>query len=161
VLAAGPTTTLYEMGDDLEEDELATFARFRALPLAALPGGGLKDGDLLHVHDDSAGKFEVEIKLVQTDAAEGAPPHAFVLQGDVPAAVQPVEEAAPAAPEPPAAAAPAADGDECVVIDDDEPAAAPAGAAKRKRDDDGEVDSGAAKKGKQPAAEEDDEIVIL
>ena len=162
----GCNSILYDAADGLDDDEVAHFDGLRSRLLADLPGGGLTDGSLITVEDDTAGKFECEIKLVQRSAPADAEPFAVDLQGIVPT---PVEEAAPAAAEAPPAEPPKApaaalttDADGCIVLDDDEVVAAANG--KRKRGGEDEEVQRDPKKGKAPmppAADDDDEIVIL
>jgi ubiquitin-like 1-activating enzyme E1 B len=182
VMAAG--SYLYEHGDDLDEDDVAKYARFRTLPLASLPLGGITDGSIVSVSDDTAGKFEVEIKFVHRAAAPGDAPHAFVLDGNVPAVVAAAggadgagpsgaagEEAAEVESKAPKAAALTTDADGCILLDDEDAPAAPAApGGKRKRGaDEGEGDEDAAAaaaaakkgKGKAVAAADDDEIEVI
>jgi ubiquitin-like 1-activating enzyme E1 B len=179
VMAAG--SYLYEHGDDLDEDDVAKYVRFRALPLAGLPLGGITDGSIVSVSDDTAGKFEVEMKFVHRDAAPGDAPYAFALEGNVPAAVVAAAADDGAGPSgaaggeaaeveskaPKAAATLATDADGCILLDDEEEPAAPAAAGgKRKRgaegggDEDAAAAAAAAKKGKGKAVVEDEIEVI-
>ena len=149
-------TTLYEGGDGLDEDEVENYAALCKRTLPQLPCGGLNDGDLITVQDETAeGQFEVEIKLVQRAPAEGESARAFDLLGNVPKVVA----AAPPPPppeEPAAPAAAAAGDDECIVLDGEEPEVG----TKRKRGDDNDEQQDATKHAK-PAAEDDDDIIVL
>jgi ubiquitin-like 1-activating enzyme E1 B len=152
-------TTLFEGGDGLDEDEVENYAALRKRTLPQLPCGGLGDGDIISVQDETPdGTFEVEIKLVQRAPAAGEDARAFDLQGNVPKPV-----AAPPPPPPPAEPAPppAADAgdDVCIILDE---GGEPEVGTKRKRGDEADEHPDDAKKGKpEPAAADDDDVIVL
>lgn len=51
---------MYEEGPDLEPDEAAESAAFRPVALAALPGGGIRNGAIVAV-SDQAQAFEAQL----------------------------------------------------------------------------------------------------
>ena len=51
---------MYEEGPDLDADEAAESAAFRPVALAALPGGGIKNGAIVAV-SDQAQAFEAQL----------------------------------------------------------------------------------------------------
>lgn len=51
---------MYEEGPDLDEDEVAGYAKFLGRPLNALPAGGIKDSSMVEV-SDQAQKLELSI----------------------------------------------------------------------------------------------------
>jgi hypothetical protein len=51
---------MYEEGPDLEADEAAESAAFRPVALAALPGGGIRNGAIVAV-SDQAQAFEAQL----------------------------------------------------------------------------------------------------
>lgn len=161
----GPNTTLYLQDDDLDEDEIATYARNRSTALRRLPAGGVPSGTVLAVTDFSQ-SFNFELLVTHKPAGEWdeeEEPEGFTLRGDqakLAAGAEAAEaggggggeggEGAGAGGDRGAAAEAVDDLDDVVIMDDDaeEVQAAAAAAAessgKRKRgDDDGGGDGGA------------------
>eukprot|EP00887_Chlorella_sp_A99_P005739 scaffold1.g5739.t1 len=88
-------TFVYEEGEDLEQDEVAMYARLLPRPLAELPGGGVRHGAALAVGDQEQ-HFSLTLMVSHAeDLDEAQHPDGFELAGTLPEA-QP-EEAAPAA----------------------------------------------------------------
>jgi ubiquitin-like 1-activating enzyme E1 B len=142
--------------EGLDEEELADNARVRSRTLATAPGGGLKDGDIVQLLDDTSSlKFEIQlVHRTQWDAA--TEPDGFLVSGEIQAPVQAAPQETPAEAAAPAAAA----GDDDILVMDDEAVPQPGAGAKRKRGaEDGEhADAGPAKK---HAADEGDDVIVL
>jgi ubiquitin-like 1-activating enzyme E1 B len=149
----------YEEGEGLDADEEAAYAALRPRTLAALPGGGLRDGAVLEVTDQEQ---DLRVQVVVTHAAEwdeDARPERFVLEGEAPAAAAPTagEDAGPAA----AAAPEEEDADDIVIeAEDGKATAAGKGKGKAKRARGGEGGARGAKRAR-PAAAAADAIEIL
>lgn len=83
---AAPGGFLYEEGDDLDADEIASYSALRPLALASLPGGGLHDGTVMTV-TDNAQAVTVAVTLAHVSPWDAdARPDGFVLEGQAPTA---------------------------------------------------------------------------
>ncbi|KAK9841453.1 hypothetical protein WJX74_006089 [Apatococcus lobatus] len=77
---------MYEEGPDLDEDEVADYAKFLGRPLHTLPAGGIKDSSVVEV-SDQAQKLELSIIVThQEEWDEEKDPEAFSLGGKLPVA---------------------------------------------------------------------------
>ena len=141
----------------LDEEELADNARVRSRTLATAPGGGLKDGDIVQLLDDTSSlKFEIQlVHRTQWDAA--TEPDGFLVSGELQAPVEAAPQEAPAEAAAPAAAA----GDDDIIVMDDEVVPQPGAGAKRKRDADDAEQAGAGPAKKAHAADDGDDIIVL
>ena len=115
---------LYEEGDGLEPDEVATYERRLALRLQDLPGGGIRDNTMIDVEDFSQGDLKCQILVVHCgDLDEEAHPEGFALAGKLEAGAgkenekRPAEGAAEeAGPSKKAKVAEESDSDECLIV---------------------------------------------
>ena len=137
VLMAGNGFYFEHATDDLEDDELAHNAMLRGKTLANIPGGGLKDGDVVELLDGANSlKFEIQLVHCTTwDVATEA--DGFMVQGELKA--QAAAAVATAAP------APDDDDDGFIIVDDDTPPQPADEKGKRKRGDDTEAQGKKAK----------------
>lgn len=79
---------IYEEGPDLEADEAAESAAHRPTMLADLPGGGIRDGSIVHI-SDQAQAFDVQVIVTHQDEwDEEKNPEGFTLKGTVPTATR-------------------------------------------------------------------------
>ncbi|GMH42425.1 hypothetical protein BSKO_10344 [Bryopsis sp. KO-2023] len=125
----------YEEGDDLDEEETQENAAMLPHALEKLPGGGIKDGSIVAIKDQSQ-NFEVEIIVSHKgDIDEDDHPSGFILDGNVPSASADPEKD-PAADEPGPSAFTMSDDDIFYMSDDEQEA----DGLKRKRDSDDEVE---------------------
>ena len=151
VLMGGNNFYFEHSTEGLDDDELADSARVRARTLATAPGGGLKDGDIVQLLDDSSSlKFEIQlVHRTQWDAA--TEPDGFLVAGEMQA-----PQAAPAE----AAAPPTGTDEEDIIVMDDEVVPQPGTSAKRKREADaGAEQPGPAKKAHAPG--DGDDVIVL
>ncbi|KAF5837889.1 hypothetical protein DUNSADRAFT_3722 [Dunaliella salina] len=75
---------MYEEGDGLEEDEVASYRSMLPRAISKLPGGGLQGGSILNVSDESQHlKFDMIIQH-QEDLPEEEAPEGFILEGSAP-----------------------------------------------------------------------------
>lgn len=163
--------TLFECGEGLEADEVATYEAALDTPLADLRVG---HGAAVGVEDFAqALKVTLHVAHVEGGFDEEAHPRAWEVVGRPPAATV---AAAPAAADaaPADATAPADDADELSIVEAAPAVAAPAAGAaavkKRPRDSAAEAEAGAAKKvktaaaggngGAEAAADDDDVLTI-
>lgn len=145
--------TLFECGEGLEADEVATYEAALDTPLADLRVG---HGAAVGVEDFAqALKVTLHVAHVEGGFVEEAHPRAWEVVGRPPAATA---VAAPAAADatPASAAAPAEDADELSIVEAVPAVTAPAAGAtplkKRPRDSAAEAEAGVAKKAKTAVA---------
>ncbi|KAI8466836.1 MAG: hypothetical protein J3K34DRAFT_483471 [Monoraphidium minutum] len=80
---------MYEEGEGLEDDEVEENRRKLPLAMRELPGGGLGQGAVLAVNDQSQA-FSVELVINHSDSIdEEKHPEGFILEGQLPPAQQP------------------------------------------------------------------------
>lgn len=76
----------YEPEEDVEEDQLPVIAKNLTLSLAQLGGGGIKDGSVVNITDDSQGSASVDVVVThQSEWDEEKHPQRFILEGQMPA----------------------------------------------------------------------------
>lgn len=62
---------MYEEGEGLDEDEIEEYQRLLPQTLVQLPGGGLKNGSIVTVQDQSQG-FSVDLIITHQVAGAGS-----------------------------------------------------------------------------------------
>ncbi|MEW5318053.1 MAG: hypothetical protein WDW38_009306 [Sanguina aurantia] len=160
---------LYEEGEGLEDDEVASYAAMLSTPLSSLPGGGIRHGSQVTVQDQ-AQHFSVELLLVHQELFEDeeAAPEGFLLEGALSAAQTADGQAAAAATAaaalqaasgskagPSTASAPSVheDEDDLIIIEDPGSSSAAAAAVGSRGE--------AAGKRKASAVDDDDDVIAV
>eukprot|EP00798_Chlamydomonas_sp_ICE-L_P025935 gene25935-11613_t len=132
---------MYEEGEGLDEDEIASYSAMLTKPLNKLPGGGLVHGSIVTVSDDSQ-RFSLELIFSHKDDFDPKEvPEGFTLQGKMP-----VAEAEPEASE---KKAEESDDDGDFVMEDDGDVVV--------AEDDGKGNAGE----KRKRVDGDDEIILV
>ncbi|KAK9806335.1 hypothetical protein WJX72_010622 [[Myrmecia] bisecta] len=166
-----PTVTcgdfMYEEGSGLDDSEVAFNAKNLPLALASLPGGGVRNGAILEI-DDQTQHFQVQVLVSHKDDwDEEKVPEKFTLTGSLPPAQQEAEAGtagtagtAGAEAGPSSAAAAAGDDNDVVELVEAPPASTTEQSGKRKRPAESDAEP-APSKGKRAKAADDDDCICL